>query len=70
MAKSDYRVKEPVTYLDGKKVVMHTGPAAHAKIEDSVASKLGDRVQRLGGQDADSKPASVPQPSPPRQDSK
>lgn len=44
-----YRVTAPVSYLEGKKVKHFT--RAHndvVEIEDSVAKKLGDKVERIG----------------------
>lgn len=45
---SKYRINEPVTYLEGNKVVMHQRPADLVKIDDAVAAKLGDSVERRG----------------------
>jgi hypothetical protein len=56
---SKYRVLEPVTFVDGKKVVQ-TGPVEEIRLDDATAAELGDRVQKHGGQD-DDKPAPAPQ---------
>jgi hypothetical protein len=58
---SKYRVLEPVTYVKGNKVIMHKKPVELANIDDSTAAKLGDAVQKHGGQDDDSKSAPQPQ---------
>jgi hypothetical protein len=48
---SKYRVLEPVTYLQGNKVIIHTTPAETVKLDDATAAELGDAVQKHGGQD-------------------
>lgn len=56
-----YRVKEPVAYIEGKKVVHHVRPADLVKIDDRTAAKLGDAVEARG---VDPKPAeSKPEPA-------
>lgn len=66
-----YRVLEPVTYVEGKAVIMHKRPADVVTIDDDVAKKLGDKVQRLGQPEPDppSDPESekTPKPAAPRE---
>lgn len=52
---SKYRIKEPVTYVEGKKVVMHKRPAELVTIDDDVARKLGDSVELMGQPDSEPK---------------
>jgi len=62
MSTSKYRVLEPVTFVDGKKVIQ-TGPVEEIRIDDAIAAELGDKVQRHGGQDpveAEKAPAQKP----------
>lgn len=50
MSTSKYRVLEPVTFVDGKKVIQ-TGPVEEIRLDDATAAALGDKVQKHGGQD-------------------
>lgn len=59
MSTSKYRVLEPVTFQQGNKVIQ-TGPVETIRLDDVTAEKLGDKVQKHGGQD-DDKPVSAPQ---------
>lgn len=43
-----YRLKKPVVFLKGNKVVAYTHPAELVTLDDDVAAKLGDKVERLG----------------------
>lgn len=66
MSTSKYRVLEPVTFLQGNKVIQ-SGPVETLRIDDAVAEKLGDKVQKHGGQDDDKPAASAPvKPAPPK----
>lgn len=42
-----YRVSEPITFMDGKKVVQYYRPAEWVDIDDATAKKLGDAVERM-----------------------
>ncbi len=47
-----YRVTAPVSFLDGKKVKRFTRAHTDAvEISDSVAKKLGDKVEKVGDGD-------------------
>jgi hypothetical protein len=49
-----YIVKGPVTVVDGKKVKRYTKAHTEAvEITDSVAKKLGDKVEKVGTGDDD-----------------
>jgi hypothetical protein len=48
-----YRVTAPVSYLSGKKVVRYSRPHNEVvEIDDAVAKKLGDRVEKVGNSDS------------------
>jgi hypothetical protein len=42
-----YRVKEPVAYVEGNKVVHHLRPAEFVTIDDKTAGELGDAVEPM-----------------------
>ena len=59
-----YRVVKPTSYVQGSKVVFHTKPSVEAiNIDDAVAGKLGDAVERVGGEPA---PEQAEQPADPK----
>lgn len=59
-----YRVKEPVTYVEGKRVVMHIRPAEFVTIDDDVARKLGDKVESMDQPESKSEPDPKSAPKP------
>lgn len=60
-----YRVLEPCKYQSGNKTIVHTRGSREdeiVSIDDAVAAKLGDKVQRLGGPPPEPEKPAEPKP--------